>query len=154
MARDPLSPEKTEELLHNVEVGRLGTSVDNLPYVVPVNFVYYEEKVYFHTGLKGRKLDNIQRNPNVCFQIDDGYYSIPAAEPCKFSANYFSVIVFGKARIVVEPDLRLRAMQALVDKYAPPGPLPAVEQENLNGVTIVEITPENITGADHARPRG
>jgi nitroimidazol reductase NimA-like FMN-containing flavoprotein (pyridoxamine 5'-phosphate oxidase superfamily) len=39
---------EVEAVLTEAEVGRLGTSVDGRPYVVPLNFAYEEGKIFFH----------------------------------------------------------------------------------------------------------
>lgn len=65
-----LSKEKCINLLSKEIYGRLGTCGDDKqPYITPINFVIYNEKMYFHTGFKGRKLDNIGNNHKVCLEV-------------------------------------------------------------------------------------
>ena len=52
--------------------GRLATCGDNgQPYITPINFVIRDDKIYFHTGFQGRKLDNLRYNPQVCLEISE-----------------------------------------------------------------------------------
>ena len=51
------NPEKIKKILSSVPVGRLATNgADGYPYITPVNFVFYEERIYFHSAPKGEKL--------------------------------------------------------------------------------------------------
>ena len=47
-------PEIINELLETPQVGRLGTlDSDGYPMIKPLNFVYADGKIYFHTALSG-----------------------------------------------------------------------------------------------------
>ena len=106
-----------EEILLENQVGRLGTSVDNTPYVVPMNYAYRNGKIYLHTHKDGKKVKNIQSNPQVCFEVDSGEM-IEADDPCKFSWEYRSVIASGKARLVKDPEEKLEALRIISNKYS------------------------------------
>ncbi|MCT7646111.1 pyridoxamine 5'-phosphate oxidase family protein [Aliarcobacter butzleri] len=63
-----LTKEQIDELLLKAEVGRLGTiSEDGLP----MHFVYFDNKICMHGLPKGKKIDNIKFNSNVCFEVDE-----------------------------------------------------------------------------------
>ena len=52
-----LTQEQIEELSLRAEVGRLGTfSQDGFPYVLPMHFVYFDNKIYLHGLAKGKKI--------------------------------------------------------------------------------------------------
>ena len=61
-----------EEVLREAQVGRLGTSVDGQPYVVPLSFAYHDGNIIFHGAREGKKMEDIARNPRVCFEVDTG----------------------------------------------------------------------------------
>lgn len=107
-----------EEILRQAEVGRLGTSVDGVPYVVPMNFCYVEDIIYLHSFRDGKKIKAIQSNPKVCFEVDDGEI-IKGDAPCDYSWRYTSVIANGVATIVEDKDERLRGLRLISDKYSP-----------------------------------
>ena len=67
-----LTEEQISDLFHRAEVGHLGTySEDGYPYILPMHFVYYDNKIYMHGLAKGKKIDNIKFNSSVCFEIDE-----------------------------------------------------------------------------------
>lgn len=113
---------EAQELLRKALVGRLGTCYDNIPYITPVNFVYDNDnnKIYFHSTLKGRKVDNIKSNPKVCFEIDEMISIIPGIHtPCASTTEYKSVIISGEINIVNDIEEKTFALNKLIEKYAP-----------------------------------
>jgi nitroimidazol reductase NimA-like FMN-containing flavoprotein (pyridoxamine 5'-phosphate oxidase superfamily) len=136
-----------EEILREHDIGRIATSVGDEPYVVPINFVYTDGKVIFHSHRDGKKMANISKNPNVCFEVDSGEI-VKGEKPCDYTWKYLSVIVKGKARMIEEPEKRLAALRRLSDKYAPgKGSMLMAEDIAKNPqLSLVEIIVEEMTG--------
>ena len=63
---------KTECLstLARTRVGRLACAQENLPYVVPIFFVYEDSYLYGFTTL-GQKVEWMRSNPLVCVEVDE-----------------------------------------------------------------------------------
>jgi nitroimidazol reductase NimA-like FMN-containing flavoprotein (pyridoxamine 5'-phosphate oxidase superfamily) len=136
-----------EEILREQEVGRLATSVDDRPYVVPINYVYFNGKVIFHTCSDGMKMANISKNPRVCFEVDSGEM-VKGDKPCNYTWKYLSVIVSGKAKVITDPEKRLMSLRQLCDKYAlgKGKTLTAEDMIKNPRLSIVEISIEAMTG--------
>ena len=137
-----MSHEKTLELLTRGEDGILGTISDNgYPYTVVVNYVYLNNKIYFHCAKEGHKLDNIKRNEKVSFTVYDNVEVIGE----ELTTHYQSLVVFGKAKVIeTSKDILL----ALVNKYADLDQdkvLKMIDKE-INVTAIVEIEIDHITG--------
>ena len=96
--KQQLSEDECKEILLNEPRGVLSViGDDNYPYALPINFYYdaTENKIYFHTGKEGHKLDSIKKNNKVSFCVyDKGYH-----KDNHWSLNIKSVIVFGKISI-------------------------------------------------------
>ena len=104
-----------KKILAETEYGTLATmGQDGYPYATPLNFVYHENAIYFHTATAGHKLDNIEFIPRVCFSVV-GYHKLLAD---KFDTEYDSVTVFGSAGRVVDAMERRQALLLLVEKYS------------------------------------
>ena len=115
--------EEVEEILSNALVGRLGTCLNNIPYITPVNFVYDKDKIYFHSAHEGRKIENIKYNQQVCFEIDEIISIIPGRRmPCGSTTEYKSIIIFGEIQIVTDIEEKTFALNKLIEKYAPQSP--------------------------------
>ena len=94
-----LSDNECREILKSEVRGVLAVNGDGgYPYALPINFYFDEEsnKIYFHSGKAGHKLDAIARSEKVSFCVyDNGYH-----KDGHWSLNIRSVIIFGKIRIV------------------------------------------------------
>jgi len=134
-----------EEVLREQEVGRLATAVDGEPYVVPINFVYSDSKVIFHSHRDGKKMANISQNPRVCFEVDTGEM-VKAEKPCDFSWRYLSVVVRGRAKIIEGEERRLAALRKISDKYAPGKTLTRDDMAKNPQLVLVEIAIDEMTG--------
>jgi nitroimidazol reductase NimA-like FMN-containing flavoprotein (pyridoxamine 5'-phosphate oxidase superfamily) len=136
------------ELLNRAPVGRFATvSPEGTPYVVPVNFAFEGDRIYFHCAMEGMKLDNIKANPRVCFETDEmtGLYVSPD-RPCACGCYFQSVIARGKAGIVSDESKRLHALRLLVKKYAPGKENQAMADDILKKTAVVEIVIDTISG--------
>ena len=97
--KQKLSELECIEILNREVRGVLAVNGDGgYPYALPINFYFDEEsnKIYFHSGKAGHKLDAIARSEKVSFCVyDNGYH-----KDGHWSLNIRSVIIFGKIRIV------------------------------------------------------
>ena len=136
------------ELLNQAPVGRFATvSPDGTPYVVPVNFAFEGDRIYFHCATEGMKLDNLTANPKVCFEADEmTELYVSQDRPCACGCFYKSVIARGKAGIVGDESSRLHALRLLVKKYAPGKENRPMGEDVLKQTIVVEIVVEEISG--------
>jgi nitroimidazol reductase NimA-like FMN-containing flavoprotein (pyridoxamine 5'-phosphate oxidase superfamily) len=107
--------------LRRAAVGTLATARDGQPFLHMNLFVYdeYAHCIYLHTARTGRTPDNLAANGAVCFSVMEMGRLLPADVALEFSVEFASVIVFGKAALVRDEDEEARALQMLLDKYAP-----------------------------------
>lgn len=104
-----------------VPFGVVATVADGRPFLSSNLFIYDEDAhaLYFHTARTGRVADNLAEPAPVTFSAAVMGRVLPADEALEFSVEYASVVVFGQGRIVDDDDEANRALQALLDKYAP-----------------------------------
>ena len=110
-----------QALLERAPVGVLAMVAGGQPFLNINLFVYDPpaHALYFHTAGEGRTRTNIERDPRVCFCVSEMGRLLPADTALEFSVEYASVIVFGRVRILTAEDEARRALQLLLDKYAP-----------------------------------
>lgn len=118
---------------------------EDYPYAVPLSYVYFNDKIYFHSAKVGHKIDAIIKNPKVSFTVVDEDTIVSE----EYTTYFRSVIAFGKAR-VVEGDERLEAFEALVEKYSKDQPEEAKHKEitGCKEAYIIAIDVEHITGKE------
>jgi nitroimidazol reductase NimA-like FMN-containing flavoprotein (pyridoxamine 5'-phosphate oxidase superfamily) len=143
---------EVEKLLMRAKVGRLATCVNDEPYVIPLSFVYRDGRIIVHGATEGRKMENIFRNPKICFEVDEAEL-MPSDDPCKYNYRYMSVVASGRARVLEEPEMRLEALRLLVEKYAP-GKGGMLTNERLRGskLAVVEIEVDEMVGKRNPTP--
>lgn len=107
--------------LHRAPFGVLATVHDGQPFVNTNLFVYDEaaHAIYLHTARVGRTPANVAASPRVCFSVSELGRLLPADEALHFSAEFAGVVVFGEAAVIEDPEEAKRALQLLLDKYAP-----------------------------------
>lgn len=141
-----MTPREAEELLRRASVGRLGLSLDDNPYVVPVNYVYHEGNIYFHSAREGQKVDYLTKNSKACFEVDEFLGLKEAERPCEYGARYRSVIVYGRVRIVDDRDEKMEALEMLVRKYVGGEPRARMDVALVDRVLVGEMVVDRVTG--------
>ncbi|MHB8070245.1 MAG: pyridoxamine 5'-phosphate oxidase family protein [Desulfobaccales bacterium] len=147
MPQKLLNREEALDFLAHETVGHLATfDPSGYPYIVPLNYLYYQGKIYFHCALEGRKLDNLAANNRVCFEVSRIDKKVFAPLPCKCSTRYTSALVFGTTGIVTDPARKMELLQALTETYAAGRSFPPIDAAAAARVTVVEITIDTIHG--------
>ena len=110
-----------KRFLHYAPVGTLATTHDGQPFINSNLYVYDEDAnaIYLHTARKGRTRDNVEADERVCFSIMEMGRLLPADVALEFSVEYAGVVIFGRGHVVADEDEARRALQLLLDKYAP-----------------------------------
>lgn len=96
------SKEALEAIIKKCNVLRLGLSVDNMPYIVPLNYGYIDDVFYIHCAKEGKKLDMIRQNSQVCFEIDTDHELVKGEIACQYTMKYKSIIGYAQAEIIEE----------------------------------------------------
>lgn len=99
--KQKLSDTECKEILKQEVRGVLAVNGDNgYPYALPINF-YFDEannRIYFHSGKVGYKLDAIAKSDKVSFCV----YDKGCHKNGHWSLDIKSVIIFGRIHIVLE----------------------------------------------------
>lgn len=141
-----LSMQETEAVMNRCTNGVLACLGDEgYPYAVPLSYVYFNGKIYFHSAKAGHKIDAIMRNPKVSFAVIDEDTVVSE----EYTTYFRSAIAFGKARITEGGEYQ-EAFKALVEKYSGDQPEEAKQNEisRCSQAYIVAIDIEHITGKE------
>jgi len=114
------SRQEMENLLREETIGYLGLSMNDEPYVVPLNYAYVDGRILFHCAKAGKKLDYLKRNPQVCFAVGRQSGEVrrhAEGNPCHVDSD--SVICYGSARIIEDPEERKKALDAFNHSFQP-----------------------------------
>ena len=142
--KNQMSKEETYELLKNTREGVLGTiSSNGYPYTVVVNYVYYDNKIYFHSAKEGHKIENIKNNEFVSFTVFDNVEVVEKT----FTTKYQSCTVFGRAKVL--PGNK-EILLELIKKYSPNFQSSGKDyvSKGFDSTIIVEIEIDHMTGKE------
>lgn len=113
------------------------------PYVLPLNFVWLDGRIYLHCGFTGRKLDLLRQDGRVGFAAALDVTIVRE----RSTTWYKSVSGCGHIRIVEDTEEKRRALDALSLRYAARCPRPAPEAM-LRRVNVLCIDVESISGKE------
>ena len=148
------SKDKIINFLNSQQVGRIASLDSNgYPQIIPMNFVYHDGAIYMHSHPFGEKLDNIRRNPNVGFEVDQhicflpSYYFHPT-DASQADTLYISVVMKGKAEIVHDNAEKAIALNALMEKYQWEGRYETLDSNmpSVHEVAIIKVIPKDTHG--------
>ncbi len=149
--------ELIEEVLTEVEYGTLALCKDNIPYSLPINFIYEKGAIYFHGSKKGKKKEYINNNKYASFSIVEpysviqSYFSSDSELSCPATHFFRSVSCDGLMIIVQDYDEKVKALELLMKKLQPEGKYIPMEnkeiyEKKINGVEVFKLNIENISG--------
>ena len=157
--------ETVYQILDEGLVCHVGFVVDGQPYVIPTAYGRVEDRLYIHGSPASRMLRTLQEGIPVCVTVTllDGL--VLARSAFHHSMNYRSVVIFGTATIVSEPEEKLKALHAFTE-HVVPGRWEEVRQPSRNelagtlvlSLPIVEASAKVRTGppvddeADYSLP--
>ncbi len=134
-----------DTILSKATICRIGLVGNNVAYIVPLNFGYKNNCLYFHSAPIGKKIELITKNNIVCFEVDIDHEIIDSGILCEWSSKYASVIGYGKASFITDPSLKKDALNIIIDHYSP-GTSYNFPTKNLHEVTIIKIEITQMTG--------
>jgi len=148
------SKEKIIRFLNEQETGRIcSIDKDGYPQIIPMNFVYANDVIYMHSHTKGEKIENINRNNKVGFEVDKSLEFLPSyfTDPLDASQAdtlYISIVIKGIAALVSDRNEKTLALNALMKKYQPEGRYENIrtDMKVIDEVAIIKIIPSTMRG--------
>ncbi len=137
------SRDDIDRIIGRAQVCRLAMVDGDVPYIVPLNFGYSGDTLYFHSAREGRKIDVLARGGKVCFEIDGGHELVTSSEPCNWSMRFESVIGYGAVSFIDQPEQKLQALECIMAQYSPePFSFP---EESVARIAVFALQIESMT---------
>ena len=148
--------ELLQEILHTTEYGIFALCHDAIPYTLPLNFVWLNEKIYAHGAKEGKKVELIHANPNASFSVVKPLSLIPSyfsntTSACPATQLFISVHMQGVLRCVDHVEEKADALNALMQKLQPEGGYEVIAYSNpiykkmLETIGVFEFSPNIIS---------
>jgi hypothetical protein len=101
-----MSRQEVDRLLESVRICRMAFNDSPWPYIIPLDYVYVNGKMYFHFADYGKKVELFKKDPHVSVEVD------------RFNADiteYESVTLMGTLSRVADPEEKKMASGALLE---------------------------------------
>ncbi len=144
-----------DDILNKATYGTLALCKDHRPYSLPINFVSFDEVVYFHGSKKGKKIDIIKANSFASFSVVEAYSVVPSyfgsndGLACPATHFYSSVIIDGDIKFVDDCDEKIAMLTKLMQKLQQEGKYRPLDEsiytKMINATTIYKLVPQSLT---------
>jgi uncharacterized protein len=143
--REITDPKEMIDIIERGEICRLGFCAGDEPYIVPMNYGYSDGYLYFHSAKEGRKIDLVQKNNRVCFEIEVDVTVVPEEEACRWATKYKCVIGYGTISEVHDIADKKRGLTVLMNHYQQKDIWSYVD-ESANRVVILKLKIDEMSG--------
>jgi hypothetical protein len=134
-----------EEILSGSEICRIAMIDDGKPYLLPFNYGYKDNCIYIHSAVSGKKLDVLQKNNSVCFEVEQFEGIFKHEKACKWTTTYRSVIGYGTVEIMTDFDQKINGLEIIMSQHGDPG-VHTFEARQINAMVILKLCITSITG--------
>lgn len=134
-------------ILKEAQVCRIALCNDNKPYIVPMNFGFDDNYIYLHSASEGKKIDILNKNNNVCFEVDIQNELVKSEIACNWGMKYYSVIGSGKSYFIEDNNEKKKVLNSIIQKYSE-NDAKSIEYSKtaLNKTVIIKVEISEITG--------
>ena len=133
-----------ESILADAVVCRIGLSVRDEPYVIPVSFGYVDGTIYIHSSITGKKISMLKENSRCCFEVDQCDDILRGERPCVWGIRYRSVIGFGRAHFVIDREEKKKGLNCIMRHYG--GGTHPFSDDEIANVCVIRIDIDSMTG--------
>jgi uncharacterized protein len=146
--------ETVYRILDEAFLCHVGFAVEGQPYVIPTGYGRAGDTLYLHGSAASRMLRTLSEGVAVCVTVTllDGL--VLARSAFHHSMNYRSVVVLGSARVVDNPEEKLKALRAF-SEHVVPGRWAAVRHPNeqeMNATTVLAVPLEEVSAKIRSGP--
>lgn len=142
---------KIDAVIQGSRTCRLGMSDGSQPYVIPLCFGYDGNALYFHCAPEGQKLDILRHNPRVCVEFDITGEVVEAKHACSWGIEFQSVVAFGQALFIDDPEEKRKGLNLLMTQYSHPGQEFSFSDASVSHTTVIKVVVDKVTGKTSLR---
>ena len=148
--REIVDEKVMRSIIEKAIICRVGMCWQDEPYVIPMNFGYWDNYIFLHSAGEGRKLDILRNNNKVCIEFDADVELVQSQKACNTEMKYKSVLAFGKAVILKDIVEKKKALDIIMHHYYNHDSLSAFHypEDALEKVIIIKVRVEEMTGKE------
>jgi uncharacterized protein len=145
-------PDRAQEFLAQGYVAHVGFEQDGRPYVIPMLYHFgaeWPDRLFVHGGLSSRMIQHLSTGVPVCATVTELDGLVYSRDAKYHSANYRSVMCFGRGRLVEDDEVKQAVFLAMTSRYFPgrtAGRDYAIApKSHLDATPVIEIVIEEIS---------
>ena len=117
--KEIISRREIDAIMRSALVCRIACAHGNEPYVVPVSFGYDGKALFIHTATRGRKIEFIENNNRVCFELEANVaLKTDDGDACKWTFEFESVIGYGTIIELDSTEEKSRGLNQIMLHYS------------------------------------
>ena len=145
-----------KEILDKSMIVHVGMVDDGEPYVVPMNYGYTLEDgglcIYLHGATVGRKIDIINKNPKVFFEMECDVTPFEGKVACQYGTTYASVMGKGTAVVLDDVNDKIDGLAKFMKTQT--GKDFTFDEKMVSIVNVIKITATSFTAKKRPKPMG
>jgi nitroimidazol reductase NimA-like FMN-containing flavoprotein (pyridoxamine 5'-phosphate oxidase superfamily) len=146
--------ETINQILDAGFLAHVGFCVDGQPFVIPTLYGRDGEKLYLHGSAVSRMLRELETGIPACVTVTlvDGL--VLSRSAFDHSMNYRSVVAFGTARKVVDPEQKIKSLR-VISEHLIAGrweDVRAPSEKELKATTVLEFSIEEVSSKVRSGP--
>ena len=145
-----------KEILDKSMIVHIGMVDDGEPYVVPMNYGYTLEDgelcIYLHGATVGRKIDIINKNPKVFFEMECDVTPFEGKVACQYGTTYASVMGKGTAVVLDDVNEKIDGLSKFMKTQT--GKDFTFDEKMVSIVNVIKITATSFTAKKRPKPMG
>ncbi len=137
--------ETVHAILDAAMVCHIAYVIDGQPFCTPTSFWREGDRLYWHGSSASRMVRAQEGGLPVCLTVTHHDAVVLARSGFHHSVNYRCVMAYGTARAVADPDAKLQAMDAFIDRFFPgrAAVLRRPTTQEIKAITILEMEIED-----------
>ena len=100
-------------------IAHVGFCVDGQPFVIPMLYARDDDTILLHGSVASRLVNALGAGIPACLSVTHVDGLVLARSHFNHSVNYRSVVAFGLAKLVADPDEKVAALARFVDAIVP-----------------------------------
>ena len=145
-----------KEILDKSMIVHIGMVDDGEPYVVPMNYGYTLEDgelcIYLHGATVGRKIDIINKNPKIFFEMECDVTPFEGKVACQYGTTYASVMGKGTAVVLDDVNDKIDGLGKFMKTQT--GKDFTFDEKMVSIVNVIKITATSFTAKKRPKPMG
>jgi nitroimidazol reductase NimA-like FMN-containing flavoprotein (pyridoxamine 5'-phosphate oxidase superfamily) len=112
-------PEQAEEFLRAGRIAHVAYIVDGQPRLLPFLYIYEDGALYLHAVPASATIKALRDGAPVCASVTILDSLVASRDAKSHSANYRSVVVYGRGEVVADLDEKRRVFERMTERFFP-----------------------------------